>query len=115
VLGWLALVCALPVFGFAIYRLANPRDPVEFGFEPSWAQPLRVFLILLALVGIYGVIRSSMLGFKVAIALFGVRLLGALALYPYSGGPRFSGTEILFDLVAIGYALLRLKSLDERP
>jgi hypothetical protein len=115
ILGWLAFVCTLPVLGFALYRIANPRDPAEYGIEPDWAQPLRVALIVLALIGIYGIVRSKALGFKIAIALFGLRLLGAVALYPYSGGPRFSGTEMLFDLVVIGYAWLRLRSLNEQP
>lgn len=114
VLGWLAFVCALPVLGVAVYRLLDQR-PIELSqWEPVWTQPLRVFLIALAMIGIFACTRSSIRGFQLAIWLFVARLIGAGALYPYSGGPRFAATEIVFDLVVIGYAFLRLKSLHER-
>ncbi|MBC8064056.1 MAG: hypothetical protein H7Y17_04450 [Chlorobia bacterium] len=106
VLGWLSFACALPVFGLALYRLADPAEG-----EPTWVQPLRVALILLALIGIFACTRSSIRFFKLALILFTARLVGACVLYPWSGGPRFSGSEIAFDLVVIGYCLLRLKGL----
>lgn len=106
VLGWLSFACALPVFGLAVYRLANPAAA-----EPSWVQPFRVVLILLALTGIFACTRSSIKGFRLALILFVARLGGAIVLYPWSGGPRFSGSEIAFDLVVIGYCLLRIRSL----
>ena len=112
VLGWLAIVCALPVLGFAVYLLYYPPDPLKYGYQPWWTQYARVLLILLAIIGLYGCTRSTASGFKLAGYLFAVRLAGAIVLYPYSGGPRFSGTEILFDLVVIGYAFIRLRSIE---
>jgi hypothetical protein len=115
ILGWLAFSCALPVLGVAVYRLLD-RRPIELEFwEPAWVQPLRVLLIALAIVGIVACTRSSVRGFQIAILLFIARIAGAIALYPYSGGPRFSGTELLFDLVVIGYSFIRIKSLNEGP
>jgi hypothetical protein len=114
VLGWLAIVCTLPVLGFAIYLLNHPPDPLKYGIQPWWTQYLRVFLIVLALIGLFGCTRSTAQGFRVAGYLFAVRLAGAIVLIPYSGGLRFSGTEILFDLVVIGYAYARLRSLERK-
>jgi len=110
VLGWLCLVCALAVLGLAVYRLFNPGDPDLYGVEPGWVQPAKVLLIVLGIIGIAGIISSRTGGFRIALVLYLIRLAALIAMYPYSGGIRFWGTELVWNLVVIGYAWLRLRS-----
>ena len=104
VLGWLCLSCALPILGVAIYRLGH----IPFG-EPSWVQPVKVLLAGLGIVGIGAIITSKPAAIRLAMGIYGIRLFALVAMYPWSGGPRFWGTELLWNLTVIGYCLLRLK------
>ncbi len=103
VLGWLCISCAIPILGVAIYKLSH----LPAG-EPTWVQPARVFLIALGILGIFAIITSKPKAFRFALILHVIRLVGVFALFAYSG-PRFSITEIIWNLTVIGYCWLRLK------
>jgi hypothetical protein len=104
ILGWLCLACALPIVGVAIYRLGH----VPAG-EPTWVQPAKVLIGCLGIIGIAAIITSKPAAIRFAAGLYGLRLLALVAMYPWSNGPRFWGTELVWDLTVIGYCLLRLK------
>jgi hypothetical protein len=108
VLGWFCIACGVPILGVAINRYLHPKPALSEAM-PGWVEPARVLLVVLGLVGILAITTSKPKAFKVAMALYGFRILGLLALYPWSGGPRFSGSEFLFDVVVIGYCWLRLR------
>ena len=109
--GWLSFVCALPVFGLSFAKLTGRvTSSVP---DPAWLEPVRITMTVLALVAFVLVTRSSRPLFKVCIGLFVIRTIGLLAAWPWSGGPRFAGSELLFDLVAIWYCWLRWKALPE--
>lgn len=105
ILGWLCLVCALPILGVAIYRLGHTMVG-----EPSWVQPAKVVFCALGIVGIAAIITSKPGAIRFAMWLYGLRLLALIAMYPWSGGPRFWGTELIWDLTVIFYCQLRLKT-----
>lgn len=104
ILGWLCFACALPILGVAVYRLGH----VPPG-EPSWVQPAKVVIATLGVIGIGAIITSKPAAIKLAMGIYGLRLFSLVALYPWSNGPRFWGTELIWDLTVIGYCLLRLK------
>ncbi len=102
--GWLSLVLALVVLGTAIARLFKPDDL-------QWLESVRIVLIVLGIAGCWLATLSTVKAFRTVIALYFIRTVGAFAIYPWVGGPRYFGSEILFDLVVIGYALIRIKAL----
>ncbi len=108
-LGWLSLVCALPVLVLAVYWQMHPALlPVQ----PGWVQPVKIFLIVLALLGICAVIASRPGAIRLALWLYLIRTLALFVMYPWSGGPRFWGTELAWNLVVIWYCWMRLKTID---
>ncbi len=115
ILGWLSLACGIPILGVAIYRLANAESVQQYIVEPSWVQFARVCLIVMGLVGIATIMLSKPMGFLIALWLHAFRLVAVLALYPWSGGPRFSGTELVWNVTVIAYCWLRLKSEAPAP
>jgi hypothetical protein len=108
VLGWLCFACGLPVLGVALFRLSDLPEGIPFG-----VQVAKVCLIVFALAGIVAITTSRKNGFRLAILLYAIRILGGIALYPWSGGARFAGTEFLWDAVVIGYCFIRLRSFRE--
>jgi hypothetical protein len=115
ILGWLSLGCGIPILGVAIYRLTNADLSQTPSTEPSWVQMARVCLVAMGLVGIASIMTSKPMGFMIALWLHVFRLLAVFALYPWSGGPRFSGTELVWNITVIVYCWLRLKSLPSKP
>jgi hypothetical protein len=92
----------LPVLGVALFRLSDLPEGIPFGVQVS-----KVCLIVFALTGIVAITTSRRNGFRLAILLYDIRILGGIALYPWSGGARFAGTEFLWDVVVIGYCFIR--------
>ncbi len=102
--GWLSLSLALCVLGVAVYRLFH---------GVAWLESVRIFLILLGIAVCWLATLSTPKAFRLTIALSVVRMVGAFATYPWAGGPRYFGSEIMFDIVVIVYAMLRIKSLSK--
>lgn len=102
--GWLVFTLALVVLGAAVARLVQPGAVV-------WLESARIFLIVLSLVGFVAATRSTASAYRLVFILFLIRVVGVLALYPWAGGPRYFGNELLFDLVVLWYARLRIKKL----
>lgn len=112
ILGWLSLLCALPVLGLSISKLMGHLPD---GVQPdaTWIEPTRLALIVLAMLGIYIATRSTYLGFKIVAGIFAFRLVVSLALSPWTGSPRYLFSEVLFDIVVLAYSVLRMKRLAE--
>lgn len=103
IFGWLTLTLTVVVFGTAIWRLTHGGI--------VWLESVRIFLIALAIAVCLLTTTSTEKAFRWVIYLSVIRLIGAIATYPWDGGPRYWGSEVLFDLVAIGYAKLRIRTL----
>ena len=112
VLGWFTFICGLPILGVAINRYLHAKPNIAEPV-PTWLEPARIVLVVMGLIGILAIITSKRKGFQLAMALYALRVVGLLVLYPWTGGPRFAGSELLFDFVAIGYCWLRLRQPDQ--
>ena len=111
ILGWLCLVCGLPVLGFAIYQWMQPATE---SLAPSWVQPAKIVLIVLGLAGLACITTSKKGPIRVALWLHIIRTVGLFSMYPWSGGPRFLGTEFVWNVVVIWYCWMRLKTIENQ-
>ncbi|MBN9500157.1 MAG: hypothetical protein BGO01_03030 [Armatimonadetes bacterium 55-13] len=102
--GWMTFVLAFVVLGAAVVRVTQPGNIL-------WLEATRIVMILLGMIGAWLATRSTPHSFRAVLVVFAIRLIGCLALYPWSGGPRFVGSEFLFDVVVLIYAWVRIKAL----
>lgn len=109
VLGWFLASMAAILFGVVIYKAF-----VERSVAPG-VHLVRIALLLITMAGCLMVVKSTIIAFRICVALFGVRLAADLFQLLAAPRDRFLAMAVVFDAVMIGYAWFRIRGLTSRP
>jgi hypothetical protein len=118
--GWFVASLATVLFGVVIYRAIKPETTHGTYNAEGVAQEvirastpgevaLRVGMALATVLGCIAIAQSSRKAFFIARALFTIRVAVDLATIVTNPKDRFGAMALVFDLVLVGYCILRLR------
>jgi hypothetical protein len=108
--GWSILVLAVAV---VIFSLTIPHKTTEGPLTLSLMFS-HYRLLVLTVIGGIAVSRSSLRGFQVALAMFGLRVLVDTIELGTHHGDRFISSSWMFDAMMVAYVIFRLRSYKNR-